>query len=177
MKDDSRSRANTRTRRMCGKFTQMMSWGELVTLADLVGEPASPVETVTPMRFANVIRCDTEGRREVARMRWGFVPATARDRATGRSSFTPARRPSSETDLPRGIFQAARDCRGEHVQRRQGDHAAQDGTVCRHSQKTSGDCNCPNLGTMVCQGVARNLRHVTVRRMRLTARSRIGCPR
>ena len=68
---------------MCGKFTQMMSWGELVTLADLVGAPASAVETVTPMRFANVIRRNAEGRREVARMRWGFVPAAARDPGDG----------------------------------------------------------------------------------------------
>lgn len=62
---------------MCGKFTQMMSWSELVTLADLVGAPASPIETITPMRFANVIRLDAEGRREVARMRWGLVPPGA----------------------------------------------------------------------------------------------------
>ena len=64
---------------MCGKFTQMMSWSELVTLADLVGAPTSPLETVTPMRFANVIRLDPKGRREVARMRWGLVPPGARD--------------------------------------------------------------------------------------------------
>jgi putative SOS response-associated peptidase YedK len=68
---------------MCGKFTQMMSWGELVNLADLIGAPPGAVETVTPMRFATVIRRNSEGRREVARMRWGLVPANARDPRDG----------------------------------------------------------------------------------------------
>jgi putative SOS response-associated peptidase YedK len=80
---------------MCGKFTQMMSWGDLVTLADLVGAPASAIEAVTPMRFATVIRLDAEGRREAARMRWGFVPAGARDPAEG-TRFIHARAESIE---------------------------------------------------------------------------------
>jgi|KBSSwiStaDraftv2_1062776.scaffolds.fasta_scaffold389594_2 putative SOS response-associated peptidase YedK len=64
---------------MCGKFTQMMSWGTLVKLADLMNAPAGPEEIVTPMRFASVIRRGANGEREVARMRWGFVPAAAKD--------------------------------------------------------------------------------------------------
>jgi putative SOS response-associated peptidase YedK len=68
---------------MCGKFTQMMSWGELVTLADLIGAPQSAVESVTPMRFATVIRLDAQGRRQAARMRWGLVPAGALDPSDG----------------------------------------------------------------------------------------------
>ena len=74
---------------MCGKFTQMMSWGELVTLAELVGAPAAPAETVTPMRFAAVIRLGAAGKRETARMRWGLVPRWAKDPAT--SPFIHAR--------------------------------------------------------------------------------------
>src|SRR5215831_19157305 len=51
---------------MCGKFTQMMSWGAYVTLADLVGSPEGASETVTPMRFATVIRLPASGAREAA---------------------------------------------------------------------------------------------------------------
>lgn len=68
---------------MCGKFTQMMSWGDLVTLADLIGAPLSTAETVTPMRFATVIRLGSDGGREAARMRWGLVPAGVHDPSIG----------------------------------------------------------------------------------------------
>jgi putative SOS response-associated peptidase YedK len=68
---------------MCGKFTQMMSWGEYVTLADIVGASAGAAETVTPMRFATVICLDLEGKRVARRMRWGFVPPDARDPMVG----------------------------------------------------------------------------------------------
>jgi putative SOS response-associated peptidase YedK len=88
---------------MCGKFTQMMSWGELVSLAELIGAPASATETVTPMRFATVIRLDPEGRRETARMRWGFVPADAPDPSSG-TRFIHAR---AETIEQRPTFREA----------------------------------------------------------------------
>lgn len=63
---------------MCGKFTQMMSWRELVALADLQSSEGA-IETVTPMRLASVIACDGEGRRKAVRMRWGLVPAGVKD--------------------------------------------------------------------------------------------------
>ena len=68
---------------MCGKFTQMMSWGALVHLSDLLGSVGGE-ETVTPMRFANVIALDGEGRRKSVRMRWGLVPPGAKDPVAGR---------------------------------------------------------------------------------------------
>ena len=88
---------------MCGKFTQMMSWGELVTLAELIGAPPSAMATVTPMRFATVIRLDAQGRREAARMRWGLVPADAPDPSVG-TRFIHAR---AETIEQRPTFREA----------------------------------------------------------------------
>jgi putative SOS response-associated peptidase YedK len=64
---------------MCGKFTQMKSWSELVEFFDLQRNSNGDVETVTPMRFASVIACNGEGRRKAVRMRWGLVPASAKD--------------------------------------------------------------------------------------------------
>jgi putative SOS response-associated peptidase YedK len=69
--------------RMCGKFTQMMSWGTGVELSDLQGSiNAGIVETVTPMRFASVIVLGDDGRRRAVRMRWGLVPSGVKDPRT-----------------------------------------------------------------------------------------------
>jgi putative SOS response-associated peptidase YedK len=63
---------------MCGKFTQMASWSELVELSNLQG-CSGDVETITPMRFASVIARDHEGRRKAVRMRWALVPPDVKD--------------------------------------------------------------------------------------------------
>ncbi|MEI9994618.1 MAG: SOS response-associated peptidase [Rhizomicrobium sp.] len=59
---------------MCGKFTQDLNDAELDRVM-----PSLAVETVTPMRFASVVRLGAQGVREIARMRWGLVPADAAD--------------------------------------------------------------------------------------------------
>jgi putative SOS response-associated peptidase YedK len=68
---------------MCGKFIQMKSWGALVRLSDL-RSGTDEEETVTPMRFANVVALDGEGRRRSVRMRWGLVPPGAKDPQAGK---------------------------------------------------------------------------------------------
>jgi putative SOS response-associated peptidase YedK len=64
---------------MCGKFTQMLDWGALATLAEMHSVFGGAVETVMPMRFATVVRLNDAEIRETARMRWGFVRMSAND--------------------------------------------------------------------------------------------------
>jgi len=93
---------------MCGKFTQMERWRELVDYADFVLSGGES-ETVTPMRFADVIRLDENGQRESVRMRWGFA---------GLNSSDPTQRPDhiharAETIDSKPTFRdALRDRRG-----------------------------------------------------------------
>lgn len=59
---------------MCGKFTQMATWEEVVAFSQpLTAIPEGGAVTVsTPMRTARVIRLGEDGRREMVAMRWGF---------------------------------------------------------------------------------------------------------
>jgi len=71
---------------MCGKFTQALNEAE-----DDRAFAAPASETVTPMRFADVLRLGANGTPETARMRWGFVPAVAPDQAQYGTKFIHAR--------------------------------------------------------------------------------------
>lgn len=59
---------------MCGKFTQMATWAEVVAFSrPLTATPeGGPVTVSTPMRLAKVMRVGEDGGRELAPMRWGF---------------------------------------------------------------------------------------------------------
>jgi len=69
---------------MCGKFTQMATWSEVVAFSQpLVAIPEDGAVTVsTPMRVAQVMRLGEDGRREIVPMRWGFSKP-------GNTSFKP----------------------------------------------------------------------------------------
>src|SRR5512145_1787269 len=58
---------------MCGKFTQLASWRDLVAFSQpLTAAGDEAADFATPMMFANVLRLDAKGAREVVSMRWGF---------------------------------------------------------------------------------------------------------
>ena len=59
---------------MCGKFTQMATWKEVVAFSQpLVAMPEDPPVTIsTPMRMATIMRLGESGARELTAMRWGF---------------------------------------------------------------------------------------------------------
>jgi putative SOS response-associated peptidase YedK len=58
---------------MCGNFSQMYSWREIVDFSQpLTSEPGDEEETVTPMRMATVLHLDEARDRRATRMRWGW---------------------------------------------------------------------------------------------------------
>src|SRR6476646_1481916 len=99
---------------MCGKFTQMMSWGAYVSLVDVLGSTGAQygddrAEVVSPMRDAFVVRLDAAGVRETARLRWGLVPWWAKDPGIG-TRFIHAR--AEGIDTTKAYCDAFRDRRG-----------------------------------------------------------------
>ena len=85
---------------MCGRFTQRLSWAELHELMDLIGVPLNlpPRYNVAPSQDVAVVRAAPDGR-SLAMLRWGLIPAWARDPAIGHKlinarSETAAQKPS-----------------------------------------------------------------------------------
>lgn len=64
---------------MCGKFTQRNEWRELVRLDEIARASVAPagIETITPIRYAQVIALDGNRERRLVSMRWGLVPPNA----------------------------------------------------------------------------------------------------
>ena len=65
---------------MCGRFTQRMTWRELHERMDLIGTPLNlrPRYNVAPSQDVAVVRPNEDGR-TLAMLRWGLIPAWARE--------------------------------------------------------------------------------------------------
>lgn len=77
---------------MCGKFTQMASWAQVVEFSRLLPAIDDQILTATPMRLAHVIHLGADGERVATPMRWGFV-----DKKPGARDFPRHMHARSET--------------------------------------------------------------------------------
>ena len=97
---------------MCGRFTNRLTWRELVALYRLT-VPATP-ERNLPARY-NICPTQTidavierEGKRELVPMRWGLVPSWWKQTLKDLPATFNAR---AETVATKPMFRAARRCR------------------------------------------------------------------
>ena len=88
---------------MCGRFTQRLSWAELHELMDLIGAPLNLRlrYNVAPSQDVAVVRATANGR-HLSMLRWGLIPAWAKDPAIGHKLInaraeTAAEKPSFRT--------------------------------------------------------------------------------
>ena len=70
---------------MCGRFTQTFAWDQADRLLGLSGPPLNlrPRYNVAPGQDVAVVRADRGGRRRFSMLRWGLIPAWARDPRIG----------------------------------------------------------------------------------------------
>jgi len=89
---------------MCGRFTQHLTWRDAHALLSLAGPAANlrPRYNLAPSQHAAVVRSDT-GERRLSMLRWGLVPAWAKDPGIGHKLIN-AR---AETATVKPAFRAA----------------------------------------------------------------------
>jgi len=71
---------------MCGRYTRLYTWPELVRLMRLTTEPTGellPSYNVAPTQEAPVVRQNRDGERTAAMLKWGLVPHWAEENAHG----------------------------------------------------------------------------------------------
>lgn len=94
---------------MCGRFTNRLTWSEIVALYRLSDPPAAgapnlrPRYNIAPSQKAPVVRVGDRGGRELAMLRWGLIPFWAKDEKIGYRTIN-AR---AETVAEKPAFRAA----------------------------------------------------------------------
>ena len=72
---------------MCGRYTNTMTWSEMVALYDIHNIDFRPNfearYNIAPTQSVPVVRREENGNRELAMMRWGLIPSWAKDAALG----------------------------------------------------------------------------------------------
>jgi len=61
---------------MCGRFTQNYTWAEVHDFLSLLGPPKNVQAryNVAPTTLVDVVRLNSQGQRELVKMRWGLIP-------------------------------------------------------------------------------------------------------
>lgn len=94
---------------MCGRFTQAYSWAEVHAFLRLLGLPQNlrPRYNIAPTQEAGVVRLGAEGHTLDA-LRWGLVPAWAKDLAIGSKLINARGETVAEKPSFRAAFRARR---------------------------------------------------------------------
>ena len=96
---------------MCGRYTQLMSWRELVELYRLTDDmPALNISArynVAPTQQVPIVRLEA-GKRHLAMVRWGLVPSWAKDLKIGTKLINARGETVSEKPSFRSAFKARR---------------------------------------------------------------------
>ncbi|MDE0334924.1 MAG: SOS response-associated peptidase [Defluviicoccus sp.] len=94
---------------MCGRFTQRFSWREIHELLDLTGPAANlrPRYNVAPGQEVAAVRAD-KGERRLSMLRWGLVPAWAKDPKIGYRAINARAETAREKPSFRAAWRARR---------------------------------------------------------------------
>ena len=114
---------------MCGRYTQLMAWSELVELYRIAAGAAAapnlpPRYNICPTQKVPVVRTAAGTGRELVMMRWGLVPAWSKDTAIGSRLINARAETVAEKPSFRGAYKSRRcliPADGFYEWRRQGD--------------------------------------------------------
>ena len=96
---------------MCGRYTQMMSWSEMVELYRITDGAAvnlPPRYNVAPTQDVLVVRAPAGGGRELVLVRWGLVPSWAKDIEVGARMINARAETVAEKPSFRAAFRSRR---------------------------------------------------------------------
>lgn len=95
---------------MCGRFTQLFTWSELIALHNLSNDPIPNLRAswnIAPTRDVGVI-VPEDGGRTYKTMRWGLVPMWAKDLKIGNQAINARIETAAAKPLFRGAWKSRR---------------------------------------------------------------------